>query len=159
MRPGSAVLVLGSAAAALLSSCSPEPARRDGGDEKVAEAAKPSTGGSRLRAPGGPTQPQVSDGADGVLGCALVVVDGEGGDASRVRGGVLNHVLVNARGEILWNGSRIDASTLGKYLDLVASMTPTPLTVVRTEPGADPKAVEAVRDAVSRSLDCPLEAY
>lgn len=139
------------AAAVLLSACSSEPARNETLEDKVAAAPKPAAGGSRLRVAGGSAHPESAEG----LGCSLVSTDAAGAS----RAGLSNRVHVNARGEILWNGNRLEAAMLGRYLELVAQMIPTPLTVVSTEPGADPEAVEAVREAVARSLDCRLEAY
>ena len=159
MRLGLAWSAIGLGATALLCSCSSEPARQDNVGENIVEAPQRPAGGSRLRTLEGSGTEPATAGGDGMLGCALVDADGRADDPSRHQPEVLNRVVVNARGEILWNGTPIDAPTLGQYLDLVATMTPTPLTVVRTEPGADPKAVEAVRVAVARSLECTLVAY
>ena len=142
-----------------LPACSAESPREDPAGEKVAQASSSSARGFRLRTPGARGTAPGSDLAGEPPGCAHVDTGGMGDDPGRNDAQVKNRVTVNAGGEILWNGARIDAPMLGKYLDLVATMTPTPLTVVRTEAGADPEVVEAVRDAVSRSLDCPLEAY
>lgn len=159
MRRGSAWFAIVAAAAALLPACSSEPAVQNASQQATAQVPKQAAGGSRLRSPYGPREGRASGPGDELSGCALVDADGAAGDPSPPEGRVSNRVVVNARGEILWNGTPIDAATLGRYLDLVATMIPTPLTIVRTDPGADPKAVEAVRDAVARSLECPLVAY
>ena len=65
-----------------------------------------------------------------------------------------NSLAVSASGEYLWNGAAVDAVRLRQYLDIVATMSPTPLTVVSVAPGAPPGAVDALREVIGRSLNC-----
>ena len=68
-----------------------------------------------------------------------------------------NLLAITAGGTYEWNGAEVDAVRLRQYLDLVGSMSPTPVTVVRVDPGAPPAAISTVSDAIDRALRCRFQ--
>jgi hypothetical protein len=70
---------------------------------------------------------------------------------------VRNTIAVTASGTYLWNGAELNAVTLRQYLDIVSTMSPVPVTVVRVDPGAPPASVETVRDTIGRALNCQFQ--
>lgn len=68
-----------------------------------------------------------------------------------------NTLAVTAAGTYLWNGAEVDAVRLRQYLEVVGSMSPTPVTIVRVDPGAPPVAVSRVSDTIERALNCRFQ--
>ena len=68
--------------------------------------------------------------------------------------GVSNRLIVGPGSSVTWNGVVIDPSQLRQYLDITATLRPTPMLVTRLDPAADPAMVETVRDVIGRALGC-----
>lgn len=68
-----------------------------------------------------------------------------------------NTLAVTASGTYLWNGAEVDAIRLRQYLDIVGTMSPAPVTIVRVDPGAPPSAVGAASETIERALHCRFQ--
>jgi hypothetical protein len=67
---------------------------------------------------------------------------------------VFNRVTLVGRDEIRWNGVPITRRTLRRYLGLVATMIPPPLTILEPADSVDCALLEAVRDDIEAALPC-----
>ncbi|HMG48820.1 MAG TPA: hypothetical protein VK614_15340 [Allosphingosinicella sp.] len=68
---------------------------------------------------------------------------------------VVNRVRIGRDGSIRWNGSLVNAATLGQYFELTTTMRPTPYLAVRVDRDADPARVALARHAIHRRAHCP----
>jgi hypothetical protein len=67
---------------------------------------------------------------------------------------VMNHLSIDHRGAIYWNGQPASLSRVSYYLTIVDGMSPEPLTFLETEMGAPCALVDRVRDEMDRRLHC-----
>jgi len=67
---------------------------------------------------------------------------------------IFNRVTLLGRDEIRWNGVPITRRTLRRYLGLLTTMIPPPLTVLEPADSVDCALLEAVRDDIEAALPC-----
>lgn len=100
--------------------------------------------------PANASPPRDSSGPEGCvepLGWGLTARLGEG---ERVK----NRVSIDSAGAIHWNGMPIDPVTLRQYMDVVATMSPTPHTAVEVDPGSPCARVLDVVKIIDRAVEC-----
>lgn len=106
------------------------------------------SGGS---APGNSSQgPQAGAGGPAAGQCAPPA---NWGGAPTDAGGQ-NVLAIGGTGAMRWNGNPIELVQLRQYLDITATLVPTPLLILAVEPGAPCDRVNAAIETVSRSLNC-----
>ena len=66
----------------------------------------------------------------------------------------LNRVALSGTDGVRWNGSPVSLATLGRYLELVTTLEPTPLVVVRVAPETDPALLADFSETVRLSMRC-----
>ena len=67
---------------------------------------------------------------------------------------VTNIVMIDKAGTIHWNGMPLDTVRLRQYMDVVATMLPTPGTAVEVDPGAPCAQVAEVVRIVASAVEC-----
>ena len=67
---------------------------------------------------------------------------------------VTNIVTIDKAGTIHWNGMPLDTVRLRQYMDVVATMLPTPGTAVEVDPGAPCAKIAEVVRLVGDAVEC-----
>jgi hypothetical protein len=67
---------------------------------------------------------------------------------------ILNKIALDRNGATYWNGKPVSAPNLDKYLSIVPTMNPVPVTILETEMGAPCASLDAVRMKMNERLKC-----
>ena len=67
---------------------------------------------------------------------------------------VMNRIALDQAGKVYWNGKPVTTEKLDKYLALIPTMDPLPVTFLEIEMGVPCASLEAIRDRMERRLNC-----
>jgi hypothetical protein len=100
-------------------------------------------------------QNNVTGEASDLVPCDQVLSEAQWAQRDRGPAGrAVNALVLKANGRFRWNGAEIDATVLRQYLDLVSTMTPSPMLVVSVEPGVKESQRRETRGLIGESLQC-----
>ena len=83
-------------------------------------------------------------------------LEGAATNASAITEPVRNRVALTPDGQIFWNGTPVDSTTLGQYLDITMTMTPPPRLVMQVRMDAPCSDALRLVDTVGRSNACAV---